>query len=274
MVKRILAAVGGDVKAGGPLAWSASIAKEHGASVTTVPVIDVGAWKQSLPTMVSAGRAAALLDSEPWTQPDDLQESIRKFCCRTLTAEEIPCRTLATGADPLETLASVSRYHDLLLFGLGQCYHQRLVPDFMKAVSRLITYGACPLLLVPREVRAVKKVFLAYSGTVASARSFRRFVQATMFADAEIDLVCLGDSLDAAGAVLNDAKAYLEEHGRKVRLTALRGKETVLVDHAFNGDADLIIAGSNHRNMLGIETSSLTLRAFLSQDKIPVFISH
>lgn len=274
MVKRILAGVGGDVKAGGPLAWSASIAKERGASVTTVPVVDITAWKQSLPTVISAGRAAKLLDTEPWTQPEDAQEALRKFCCQTLSSEGIRCNNLPLSEDPLGTLASASRYHDLLLFGLGQCYHQRLVPDFTKAVSRLITYGACPLLLVPREVREVKKVFLAYSGTVASARSFRRFIQGKLFADAEIDLVCLGESLDEAGAVLNAAKEYLEEHGRSVRLTALRGKESVLVEHAFMSNADLIIAGSNHRNMLGIEVSSSTLRAFLSQDKIPVFISH
>ncbi len=274
MVKRILAAVGGDVKAGGPLAWGASIARARDASVTTVPVIDASSWKQSIPTIVSANLAVRLLESEPWTQPDDAHEALRKFCCETLTSDSIRCNHVPPGDDPLETLAAASRYHDLLLFGLGRCYHQRMVPDFMKAVSRLITYGACPLLLVPREVRDVRKVFLAYSGTVASARSFRRFIQSKLFAEAEIDLVCLGESLDVAEEFLQSAKQYLEEHGREVRLTALRGKEGILVDHAFASNADLIIAGSNHRNMLGIETSSQTLRAFLAQDQIPVFISH
>lgn len=274
MVKRILAGICADAKAGGPLAWSASIAGQCNASVTAVPVLDASAWKQSLPTMLSAARAANLLETEPWTQPEDAEEALRKYCCQTLSQAGIRCHTMPVSDEPLDALASASRYHDLLLFGLGQCYPQRLVPDSTKAVSRLITNGACPLLLVPRKVRDVKKVFLAYSGTVASARSFRRFVQGTLFADAEIDLVCLGDSLEAAGDVLNAAREYLEEHGRKVRLTALRGKETVLVDHAFSSDADLIIAGSNHRNVLGIETSSVTLRAFLSQDRIPVFISH
>ncbi|MCU0229221.1 MAG: hypothetical protein MUF01_16450, partial [Bryobacterales bacterium] len=211
---------------------------------------------------------------QPWTQASDLHEATRRFCCQTLSGQGIPCDSLPPGDDPLAVLASASRYHDLLLFGLGQCYHPRVVPDFMKAVSRLITQGACPLLVVPRELRDVRRIFLAYSGTVASARSFRRFVQGKLFEQASIHLVCLGESLDAAEVTLNHAKAYLQAHGRTVNLTALRGKESVLVEHALSSDTDLIIAGSNHRNMLGIETSSQTLRGFLSQDRIPVFISH
>lgn len=274
MIKRILAALGGERKSNGPLAWTIQLCNSLEASVSVLPVLDVNAWKQTLPTMISANRAANLLDSEPWTQPENTEDALRAYCCHALTQHKIKCNMLPVESDPLGELASRSRYHDLLVFGLGNCYSRALVPDFTKAVSRLIVNGGCPLLMVPPEEQPVKKVLIAYSGTVASGRSFTRFLQSELFSDASVDVVTLSDSLEHAGSILDPAKEYLELHGRTVNLTALRGRESVLVDYALENGADLIVAGSNHRNLLGIETSSQALRAFLAQDKVAVFISH
>jgi nucleotide-binding universal stress UspA family protein len=274
MLKRILMALGGDQKPSGPLEWAKLIAKSHQAGVSTMPLIDSNAWKNILPVMITASRAARVLEDEPWDQPKDAQHRLQEMCCGSLSELGIPCTTLPADGDPLGALARHSRYYDLLVFALGKGYSPKVVPDFTKAVSRLILHGACPLFLVPPETREVKRVLVAYSGTIASARSFRRFIQSDLFKDAQINLVSLGESLDEAGALLAEASAYLDAHGRKVHLTALRGKESAIVEHAFSSDIDLIVAGSNHRNALGIETSSVTLRAFLSQNKVPVFISH
>ncbi|MCU0228939.1 MAG: hypothetical protein MUF01_15005, partial [Bryobacterales bacterium] len=87
MVKRILAGVGGDAQAGGPLAWSAFLARATGASVTTAPVLDLSSWKPPLPTAITANQAARVLENQPWTQASDLHEATRRFCCQTLSGQ-------------------------------------------------------------------------------------------------------------------------------------------------------------------------------------------
>lgn len=259
MLKRILAAPGSEQDAFGPIQWAIPLAKEHDASVTVLPVTDA-----SLTEETEDGEDS----SDPGIDPKELAE------CAPLLEAGVRCRSLGAQKDALGALASQSRYHDLLLFGLGTCYARRHVADFTKAVSRLIQQGACPLLLTPPLERPVKRVMIAYSGSTASARSVRRFIQTGVFASAAVDVVCLGASLDEAHVFLRAAQEYLVEHGRTVNLTALRGNELQVVDHALQSQADMVVVGSNHRNALGIETSSQVLRAFLAQDKIPVFLSH
>jgi nucleotide-binding universal stress UspA family protein len=247
MLKRILAAPGSGHDADGPIEWAIPLAKEHDAAVTVLPI----------------------------TEAVDEEEELENLpACASLTKAGIRCRGLHPSSDVLGNLASESRYHDLLLFGLGDCYSNRAISDFTKAVSRLVQNGACPLLLAPPNYNPVKRVMIAYSGSTASARSFRRFIQSGIYASASVDLVCLGESLEDAHDFLKAAQDYLHEHGRKVNPIALRGSELQVVEHALQSQADLVVVGSNHRNALGIETSSQVLRAFLAQSKIPVFLSH
>lgn len=259
MLKRILAASGTETDAAGPILWSVSLAKEHDASVTVFPVQDVSEW-QRLRQTSPEGNSTLDPTQHPEYQP--------------LLQAGLSYRGLEPQKDSMGALASLSRYQDMLLFGLGDCYSPSLVPDFTKAVSRLVQQTACPLLLTPPANREVKRVIIAYSGSTASARSFRRFVQSGLYADAEVDVVSLGSNLDDAYALLKPAEEYLHEHGRKVNLIALRGNEMQVVNHALDSKADLVVVGSNHRNALGIETSSQVLRAFLDQRTIPVFLSH
>ncbi len=246
MLKRILAAPGSGQDARGPIEWAIPLAKEHGAAVTVLPVTEASS------------------DEDPENFP----------ACAALYKEGIRCRGLNASTDVLGRLASESRYHDLLLFGLGECYAKRSIADFTKAVSRLVQSGACPLLLAPPNYKPVERVMIAYSGSTASARSFRRFIQTGLFSAASVDVVCLGQSLDDTYEFLDAVKVYLQEHGRKVNPIALRGSELQVVEHALESQADLVVVGSNHRNALGIETSSQVLRAFLAQSKTAVFLSH
>lgn len=246
MLKRILAAPGSGHDADGPIEWAIPLAKEYDAAVTVLPI----------------------------TEASEDEETENLPACAALAKEGVRCRGLHPSTDALEKLASESRYHDLLLFGLGECYAKRSITDFTKAVSRLVQNGACPLLLTPPTYKPVERVMIAYSGSTASARSFRRFIQTGVFSSASVDVVCLGPSLDDAHDFLSNVQVYLKEHKRDVNPIALRGSELQVVEHALQSQADLVVLGSNHRNALGIETSSQVLRAFLAQSKIPVFLSH
>jgi nucleotide-binding universal stress UspA family protein len=273
MIKRILVAFGGIRANPGTNFWAAQVAKRLQASVTIVPLLDVDSWMRLMPAMMTSGHAARILESRPWDVAPEGLRQLQQQCESVYTPAGVPWELANAGSSPWECLLSETRFHDLLVFGLDDAYDPLIVPNFLQAAGVLLGDGACPLLCVPATLREVKSVLIAFSGTVASARALKRFVHSHLWNDAPVEIVCQSDDHAEAQFHLQHAERYLFAHGSTPRTTVIGGNATDLCRYAVESSADLIVAGSSHRNRLGIETSSEVLRGFLAQTTLPVFIA-
>jgi nucleotide-binding universal stress UspA family protein len=273
MMKRILTAVGGSHGGLGTQLWAVQVAKRQHGSVTVAPLLDQSSWMRSMPVVLSSGHAARMLENQPWDATSDELDRVRQQSEMTFSASAIPWELVTLDASPWDSLVSETRFHDIVVFGLDGSYDPVIVPDFLRAVGDLLGRGACPVLAVPAAVREVSSVLIAFSGTVASARALKRFVHSKLWADVPCEIVCQSDDRTEANAHLLQAERYMMAHGRVTKSTSLQGTPHDLSLYTLESGADLIVAGSSHRNRFGIETSSEVLRALLTQSTLPVFVA-
>lgn len=273
MIKRILVAFGGIRANPGTNYWAAEVARRLGATVTVIPLMDADAWTRLMPSMVTSGYAARVLESQPWDMAAEGLRQLREQCEAVYVAASVGWELVDPGSAPWEYLLSETRFHDLLVLGLDDAYDPVIVPNFLRASGVLLGDGASPLLSVPPALREVSKVLIAFSGTAASARALKRYVHSELWMGASIEVVCQNADQREAASYLAHAEQYLTAHGRANRITAIRGRPVDLCRYAMESDADLIVAGSSHRNRFGIEIGSEVLRGFLAQTELPVFVA-
>lgn len=273
MIKRILVAFGGIRANPGSNYWAADVAQRLQASVTVVPLVDADSWMRPMPSMMTSGHAARILESRPWEVAPEALQQLRRQCESVYAPAEIPWQLADAGSAPWDYLVLEARFHDLVIFGLDDAYDPVMIPNFFEAIGVLLGEGASPLLCVPPTLREIGNVLIAFSGTVASARALKRFVHSQLWGEAPVEVVCQSDDPAEAKRHLEQAEQFLSVHGRAHKTTALGGRATDLCRYAMESGADLIVAGSSHRNRFGIETGSEVLRGLLAQTALPVFIA-
>jgi nucleotide-binding universal stress UspA family protein len=225
------------------------------------------------PAVVTSGHAAHLLEQQPWDAISSRLRFLLNQCEEVFAGSTIAWEFLDAGPQPWNALISETRFHDLLVFGLKGTFDPVIVPDFLGSVGDLLGRGACPVLAVPGALKEVRGVLIAFSGTVASARALKRFVHLRLWQDAPIEVVCMSNDASEATAHLQQAERYLHAHGRNVTTRIFAGTPEDLCRYAIDHPAELIVAGSSHRNRFGIETSSEVLRGILAQSDVPVLIA-
>lgn len=273
MIKRILVAFGGIRANPGTNFWAADVARRLRAAVTVVPLMGAGAWTRLMPAMVTSGYAARVLESRPWDMAAEGLQALREQCEAVYTSASVGWELVDPGNAPWEYLLSETRFHDLVVLGLDDAYDPVIVPNFLQASGVLLGEGASPLLSVPPTLREVKQVLIAFSGTAASARALKRYVHSELWSDASVEVVCQNADPREAAAYLAHAEQYLTAHKRTSRTSAIGGRQADLCRYILESGADLIVAGSSHRNRFGIETASEVLRCLLAQTELPVFVA-
>ena len=273
MIKRILVAIGGIRANPGSNFWAANVAQRLQASVTVIPLMDAGSWTRQMPPMMTSGHAARVLESRPWEAAHEGFARLREQCESVYTPASIPWELAEAGNAPWDFLVRESQFHDLVILGLDDAYDPVMIPSFFEAVGVLLGDGASPLLCVPPAPREIGKVLIAFSGTAASARALKRYAHSRLWEEAPVEVVCQNNSCAEAHSHLRQAGQFLRAHGRTAETTVLSGRAPDLCRYAMESGADLIVAGSSHRNRFGIETGSEVLRGLLAQTVLPVFIA-
>ena len=80
--------------------------------------------------------------------------------------------------DPFSLMISLSRYHDIMIFGLRSIFEYGISFEEPKdTLTRLISAGVRPIIAVSDKFRMIKRVLIAYDGSMESAKTMKRFVQ-------------------------------------------------------------------------------------------------
>ena len=92
--------------------------------------------------------------------------------------------------DPFEQLIDLSRYYDLVVLGLRGLFEYGVLKEHRDALRRLVAQGVRPILAAAPEYRAVERVLIAYSGSVASANAMKRFIRWKPWGIIPLQIVC------------------------------------------------------------------------------------
>ncbi len=248
MIKRILVGLGTSRSASSVADHAIEIAKANAGELLGVAVID-----------------SARLE---WTGPRTIGVGVEDL------AAGIPHRICQQTGDPFEIVADLVRYHDMCVFGLRGLFEHDVVAEPRDALERLVADGVRPILAVADVQRPIRRVLVAYSGSLESAKTFKHFVQSGLYPQATVRVVHFGSDLATSRRRLEAAQEYFQTHGRTAEIDFPTGDPVrELIPYATAWGADLIVAGNSAKNIVLRRLFGETALQLLRESPLPLYLA-
>ena len=251
MLKRILVGLFGTEYTVSAIKQAVALASTHDAEVTGVSIIHEELLTYSGPVPIIGGYHADELPNAPLDKAKERGEwAIQEFTAEC-EAAGVRHQVLREVGEPFTLMIDQARYHDLMIFGLRSLFEFDLVPDPHSALARLVQAGVRPLIAVSKGFNPVKKVLIAYSGSMESAKAMKRFVQMRLWPEARLRIVNFGNQADKAEQLLGDAAKYCRAHGFEPEEDFVsESPKDQLLPYSEKWGADLTVVGNSATNLL------------------------
>ena len=274
MIKRILVGLGGTAFTSSKIRHAVELATRHGAAITGVTIFDADRIADVGPIPVGAGTAAhELREHRARLANQHIEESIERFKLACTDAGIRHHVILETG-DVFEELISLWRYHDVTILGLRALGEENLFNQPHDYLLRLIARGVRPLIGVAREYRPIRRVLVAYNGSMESAKAMKQFAQLNLWQDVSILVVYFGDTPGEAKPRLHAAKEYFLAHGFDAEMRHIDGSIEEGLDSAVQEwSADMVVLGSTHRSRFTRLVFGDAANHLVHHASIPLFMS-
>ena len=251
MIKRILVGLGSLDYARSATAKAIELSRAHDAKLTGVTLFDVDRLDDIDPIPIGAGQLARELKESRLEDASAIIRAAEDHFATSCQSAGIDYRVKRETGDPLESLVSLTRYHDLVICGLKSLFEHGVVDEPPDELARLVQEGVRPLLAVSDRDRAIKRVLIAYSGSMESAKTMRRFVHLRMWPDVKLRIVTFHEHQAAGEARLADAAEYCQIHGLDPETECVSQPPLDhLLPYADDWDADLIVLGNSAKSIL------------------------
>lgn len=276
MIKRILVGVGTSQTAQSVAEHAVEIAKNFQAELLGVAVTDPLRLEWTGPRPIGMGVEAltAELREKRLEQATADVAAAKAVFAERCRAEGVEHGFSEQVGDPFEIVGELVRYQDMCVFGLRGLFEHDVVPEPLDALERLVAGGVRPILAVGETFRPIRKVLVAYSGSLESAKTFKNFVLSGLYPDAAIRVVNFGGNPATALGLLDHAAAYFRSHGRSVDTDHVAGDpQRELIGYAAAWGADLIVAGNSAKNLLMRRLFGETALTLLRESPLPLYLS-
>jgi nucleotide-binding universal stress UspA family protein len=274
MIKRILLGLGGTPFTDVAIARAIELANAHGAVITGVTVVDTKRLKQIGPVPPGGSAYAEKLRQKRFEITEArVEKAIEKFT-KKCKESGIPFKVKPETGDPFETMIDHARYNDITIFGLKSLFDYGFAVEPRDALVRLVTQGVRPIIAVSPEFRPIRRVLIAYSGSMESAKAMRRYVQLNPWRNVQLRLVHFGGSDGAADQLLEDAGEYCRDHGFNAETELVdKSAKDHLIEYAQKNDMDLIVMGNSIRNLIIRHLIGDTVLNTIQQADRPLFLA-
>ncbi len=279
MVTSVLVGLAGTEYAEAVVETAVNLAQHHHAPLTAITALNLHALRNVGPVPPGAGLAAQeLREYRVQVTQESIDAAIQHFEMRCQDAG-VAYQVLREERDsPYDFLASQSRYHDLTVLSLRNIfeYDSRLPGETEASVTlaRLIAAGVRPILAVSPKYRPVRRVFAAYSGSMESAATLRRFLQLRPYTGYELCLATFEMDPQRSQRLLDHAAAYCRRHGVEAETVHIpHTARDHLLQEATQRGADLIVLGNSAKNLLLRQVLGETALQAIRESEIPLFLS-
>ena len=274
MIKRILIGLGGTPFTPVAIERAVDLAIRHQARLKAVTVVSPEQICKLGPVPAGAGmHAKRMCKNRLEVTQGQIEESItllEQRCAQSNVDLSIEWEA----GNPFNLIISHARYHDLTIFGLRSLFEYHLVNEPDKVLLRLLSGGTRPIIAVSEKFRQIKRVMVAYSGSMESANAMQQFVRMKAWPDANLHITHIGDQQSEKKAMIEEVDAYCADHGYAVNTQVLPGSVAQqLMSAAQQIDADMIVMGRGTRNLLVRRILGDTVLDTLTQTNRPLFLS-
>jgi len=274
VIKKILVELDKTPASDSVIKYAVELAKGHDAVLTGVTLVDlkkIGDMGPILPGGIYS--AIDEYDVRIAKTNNAIQEKTTQFTAMCDVGGIAYCVEHETG-DPIPIMISKARYHDLIIIGLNTLFDYHVIKEPEHVLERLVREGVRPMLTIPDQYRPIQRVLIAYSGSLHSAEAMKQFLQCRLWPDVLCRVACFGKSPEEAAPILREGVSYCQAHGFSAdAMQFSENSPDVLLKHAEEWNADLIVLGNAMRNILMKEVFSNVTRYFIEHSKKALFLS-
>ena len=274
MIRRVLVPLDGSEYSKSALQYAEFMAAPHRANLTGLVVLDIPGIEKSVgPTPLGGVYWAEQLEKKKLeaakARIETLLAAFRSFC----DEKGLQCEEEQDQGSPSERIVEFSLYYDLVVVGQRTFFEFESERHEGKLVYKVMDHGITPFLAVPEKFFPVKRVLLAYDGSLAAARTLQRISHLAGNGDFEFTLLTSHDKKEAADFLLNRAEEYLRAYGCKVTMKQWTDKHIIdAVREDFWENTDLFAVGAHSRkNLKDFFVGSLT-KFLIERGEKPVFV--
>lgn len=251
MIKRILVGLCDVDHTVAATSRAVELARSHDAILTGVTLFDVEGLDPAEPMPIGAGALAKELgEARRQEAKEVIARATAHFekCCEMAN---VPFQVIEETGDPLTALIYHSRYHDLMITGVRGLFEHGVIDEPTDELAHLVQEGVRPIVVVAKQDRPINSVLIAYSGSMQSAKTMRRFVQMRLWPEATLRIVTFSKNVAAGEERLEQAVLYCRAHGLEPKTECVQSPPMhELLPYAAEHRADLIVLGNSARNML------------------------
>jgi nucleotide-binding universal stress UspA family protein len=274
MLKRILVGLGDLDHSRSATFRAIELARHHEAELTGVTLFDSERLDATGMVPLGAGAAAKDLGESRLESASQIIAAATAMFRDKCTEANVPHAVIHEVGDPLSSLAAHARYHDLMVCGLQGLFEHGVIAEPHDEFATLIREGVRPLIVVTREHRPVRRVLIAYSGSMESAKTMRRFVQSELYRDAKLRIVTFHNEPAIGEHRLTPAAEYCRAHGLDPSLECVAAlPQDELLPYADRWKADLIVMGNSAKNLLLRQILGETALHVMRNADRPLFLS-
>ncbi len=279
MIGRVMVGLAGTKYADTVTRTAIDVAQRHGAELTGVTAVNIDYLQQTGPVPIGGGQAAKeMRENRVLMTHERMNAAIDGFREGCESAKLNSRVLMEEHEEPFNYLKSQSRYHDLTVLGLKGVFEYDVpgMPEEDPSLTlvSLLSGGVRPILAVPREYREVRRVMVAYSGSVESASTLREFLQLRPWKDVELRVVTMGDETERCTNRLGHVEAYCAAHGVAAELVHVpKAPQDHLLEEVEGWGADLLVLGNSARNILLRRMMGETALRVIREAEVPLFLS-
>jgi len=275
MLKRILVTLTGTEYVDAAIDHALELALLHGADITGVTDLDLS--RLEMLGMVPIGAAAAAADLvehrrvEAEKRIDAAIARLEKACVDASVA----CHIVREVGEPFEAVAKAWKSCDFTIVSLQGLFDYGVVREPDKMLVRLIRRGIRPMLATARTARPVRKVLVAYNGSMESAKAMKQFAWFNLWPDVEVHIVCFRKGVAEPAAALDEAADFLKRHGfSNIHVHEEDGApRDRLYAFAVENNADLVVMGATARARIFSNLLGDTAEQMIRESALPIFLS-
>jgi len=274
MIKRILVGLGNANYAHSATLKAIELAQQHDAAITGVTLFDPERLDDTGPIPIGAGHMAKELRETRLKSADEAMRAVEVDFIATCQAAGVLFEVDRREGDPLDSLISLARYHDLTVCGLQSLFAHADVGEPSPDLAKLVQEGVRPLIAVAEQDRPIQRVLIAYSGSMESAKTMKRFVQLRLWPKAKLRIVTFLEDETVGAQRVFEAAEYCRAHGLQpeTECVALPPLDNLL-PYADDWEADLIVLGNSGKNMLLRRILGETALYVMRNSERPLFMA-
>jgi nucleotide-binding universal stress UspA family protein len=275
MIKRILVGIADPTYTVSATHHAVELAKRCSGTLTGVSILDADRLRNIGTVTAGVENYATEIRAQRFAQADNsISRSVDAFS-RLADEAGISYEVVQENGEPFQHFIQLSRYHDLVVCGLHRLFEHGVLTEPPNELIKLISAGVRPMVATGPVYRETKRVLIAYSGSVESAKTMRHFTQLhELWPDISVKIVSFRSRHSQDSSHLTDAQEYIQAHGVESEIEFIDDSPRVrLLQFADDWNADMIVMGNSAKNILMRRAFGDTALYTIRESEIPLFLS-